>query len=303
MYKTPRITLDQWAAFQAVVEEGSFAGAAERLNKSQSSISYAVAKLNEQLPAPVLQLQGRKAVLTDEGQVMYRRATLLLKQASETEDVASMIADGIESEVTLAVDGLMEPTTLIPVLEEFSQAFPSTRLRILESQLSGTVEMLLEKKADLVIGSQVPVGYLGTPVDSCRMIPVAHPDHPLFTRSDDTAINDYELRSWRQIVLRDTGIRRNQDAGWLGSEQRWTVSHFSTAVKVLKAGLGFAFLPQGWIQQELDEEVLKILPLAWGAERHLTLYLMVAATDSAGPATRALADLIMTHCPGHSSTI
>ena len=257
MYRSPRITLDQWAAFQAVVEEGSFAGAAERLNKSQSSISYAVAKLNDQLPAPVLQLQGRKAVLTDEGQVMYRRATLLLKQAGETEDVANMIASGLESEVTLAVDGLMEPTTLVPVLAQFSQDFPSTRLRILETQLSGTVEMLLEKQADLVIGAQVPVGFLGTPVDSSRMIPVAHSDHPLFNREKNDPINDYELRSWRQIVLRDTGIRRNQDAGWLGSEQRWTVSHFSTAVKVLKAGLGFAFLPQSWIQDELQTGALK----------------------------------------------
>ncbi|GFZ75823.1 LysR family transcriptional regulator [Pseudohongiella nitratireducens] len=302
MYRSPRITLDQWAAFQAVVEEGSFAGAAERLNKSQSSISYAVAKLNEQLPAPVLQLQGRKAVLTDEGHVMYRRATLLLNQAGETEDVANMIASGLESEVTLAVDGLMEPTTLVPVLEQFSQDFPSTRLRILETQLSGTVEMLLEKKADLVIGGQVPVGYLGTPVDSCRMIPVAHPEHPLFNRENGDAINDYELRSWRQIVLRDTGIRRNQDAGWLGSEQRWTVSHFSTAVKVLKAGLGFAFLPQSWIEEELNHGLLKMLPLAWGAERHLTLYLMVAATDAAGPATRALADIIVANCPSQSLT-
>ena len=36
----PRVSLEQWSVFRAVVDEGSFAKAAERLNKSQSSISY-----------------------------------------------------------------------------------------------------------------------------------------------------------------------------------------------------------------------------------------------------------------------
>ena len=52
--RTPRISLDQWAAFKAVVDAGSFALAAEALNKSQSSVSYAIARLQEQLPRPVL---------------------------------------------------------------------------------------------------------------------------------------------------------------------------------------------------------------------------------------------------------
>ena len=57
----PKISLEQWAAFKAVVDEGSFAKAAEALNKSQSAVSYAIAKLEEQLPTPVLTQQGRRA--------------------------------------------------------------------------------------------------------------------------------------------------------------------------------------------------------------------------------------------------
>ena len=94
MYKTPRITLDQWAAFQAVVEEGSFAGAAERLSKSQSSIRYAVAKLNVQLPAPVLQLQVRKAVLTDEGVTIKTRTALAAVRVRD--DGQELVLDGAE---------------------------------------------------------------------------------------------------------------------------------------------------------------------------------------------------------------
>jgi DNA-binding transcriptional LysR family regulator len=293
--KLPKITLDQWAAFIAVVDEGSFAKAAERLNKSQSSISYAIARLNELLPKPVLVLSGRKATLTAEGKVMYRRASQLLQQAQTAEDIARQLASGTEPEVVIAVDGLLEPSQILPVLDTFSLQFPMTRLRMLETQLSGTEEALLEKKANLVIGSHIPVGYMGTPLKQVRMIAVAHPDHPLFSLSTESGINDYELRSWRQIVLRDSGQRREQDAGWLGSEQRWTVSHFSTTLKILRAGQGFAFLPEDWVATDLKNGQLKQLTLSMGAERQLQLYMIMASSDSIGPATRALAHILRDH--------
>jgi DNA-binding transcriptional LysR family regulator len=294
--KSPRISLEQWAAFKAVVDEGSFARAAEALNKSQSSVSYAIAKLNEQLPSPVLELSGRKAVLTADGQVMYRRATELLQQALAAEHTAAQLAKGIEPEVVIAVDGLLEPGQLLPVLDNFSRTFPMTRLRVLETQLSGTEEALLEKKADIVILHQIPIGHIGVPLCVVKMIAVAHPSHPLFVSPSDTGINDFELRSWRQVVIRDSGQRRVQDAGWLGSEQRWTVSHFSTSLKVLKTGLAFAFMPLDWVKAEIDAGNLKQLPLSLGAERRLPMHLMMtAAGDCAGPATTALFRMLREH--------
>lgn len=294
--KVPRISLEQWAAFKAVVDEGSFARAAEVLNKSQSSVSYAIARLNEQLPSPVLELSGRKAVLTREGKVMYRRASQLLQQAQAAEETARLLSEGTEPEVVIAVDGLLEPGRVIPVLDAFSLRFPMTRLRMLETQLSGTEEALLDKKADIVLGNQVPVGFMGTPLTVVRMIAVAHPQHPLFDNPASAGINEFELRSWRQVVLRDSGQRREQDAGWLGSEQRWTVSHFSTSLKVLRAGLAFAFMPWHWVEQDIRNGTLRELPLHQGAERRLPIYLMMARSgDSGGPATCALASLLREH--------
>jgi len=295
--KIPKISLEQWAAFKAVVDEGSFVQAAEALNKSQSSVSYAIARLNEQLPAPVLQLEGRKASLTEDGKVLYRRATQLLQQAEEAEQTARMLARGLETEITIALDALLEITALIPVLDAFSRQFPLTRLKILETSLSGTEEALLQKRADLVVGSKVPIGFMGTPLKQVHMIAVARPDHPLFRQQrdeDNAEIADWELRSHRQVVLRDTGYRREQDAGWLGSEQRWTVSHFSSSVKILKSGLAFALLPSEWVKSELEQGSLKQLPVR-GAERIIQLYLMSGAVGADGPATTVLADLLIAH--------
>src|SRR5690606_37240833 len=91
-------------------------------------------------------------------------------------------AQGQEAEVTVALDALLDVRRILPALEAVSTHYPFTRVRVLETSLSGTQEALLQKQADIVIGSQLPVGFMGTPVRQVRMIPVAHPDHPLFHR-------------------------------------------------------------------------------------------------------------------------
>lgn len=289
--KTPKISLDQWLAFKTVIDTGSYAAAAEALNKSQSSVSYAIGRLNDQLPEPVLSLQGRKATLTEAGSVLYRHAQSLINQAAQTESVARSLAQGFESEVTLALDVLIEVSNLTCAFEAFSKAFPFTRIRVLETSLSGTTEALLEKQADLVITGSVPTGFLGTPLLPVHMIPVAVPSHPL--AQERGPVSEMQLRAHRQVVMRDTGSRREQDVGWLGAEQRWTVSHFSSSIKLLKSGLVFAFMPQNWVQQELERGELTQIQLEPGLVRLVQTYLVFADRDVAGPATRELAQLVI----------
>ena len=62
-----KITLDQWQALLAVVDEGGYANAAEALDKSQSAISYAVQKIETELGVRAFSLEGRKAKLTETG--------------------------------------------------------------------------------------------------------------------------------------------------------------------------------------------------------------------------------------------
>lgn len=102
--KAPRVTLDQWRTLQAVVDHGGFAQAAEALHRSQSSVSYTVARMQEQLGVPLLRIDGRKAVLTEAGNVLLRRSRHLVKQASQLEDLAHHMEQGWEAEVRLVVD-------------------------------------------------------------------------------------------------------------------------------------------------------------------------------------------------------
>ncbi len=285
----PRITLEQWAAFKAVVDEGTFARAAEMLNKSQSSISYAIARLNELLPAPALEQDGRKAVLTPSGTALYRYASSLLEQAHATEQTAECLASGWETTVTLVTDAVTPMAPVFCALQEFSQLTPLTRVKILETSLSGTDEAIFGRECEIAITPRIPPGFLADPLFDMRMLAVAHQSHPLAKMA---TISESELKNHRQIVVRDSGIKREQDAGWLGSQQRWTVSHFATSLDAVKAGLGFAFLPEHRVAQDLKTGELLALPLEIGAERRIPLSLILTTPTHASPAARALANIL-----------
>ena len=68
-----RTTLEQWRMFRAVVTAGGFNQAALQVHKSQSSVHHAVGKLEESLGVKLFEVSGRKAVLTEAGELLLRR--------------------------------------------------------------------------------------------------------------------------------------------------------------------------------------------------------------------------------------
>jgi DNA-binding transcriptional LysR family regulator len=283
----PKITLEQWATFKAVIDEGSFAKAAEQLNKSQSSVSYIISRMEQQLPTKALQTQGRKAVLTEAGKLLYRHATNLLLQATQIENVANYLARGWETEITLAIDALASVDRVFCALQTFSTAHPQPRINVIETTLSGTDEAILFNKADIIITPTLLTGYLGVALGNSVMQYVASPNHPLVKLA--RPIHEDDLKQYRQIVIKDSGVKRQRDAGWLGADQRWSFSHISGSIKATKAGLGFARLPQDTIAKELNSGELVILDMASNMRQPIPLYLIKTAQSNAGPAVEELA--------------
>ncbi|MDH5232914.1 MAG: LysR family transcriptional regulator [Gammaproteobacteria bacterium] len=280
--KTPRISLEQWQVLAAVVEQGSFAKAADVLNKSQSAVSYAIARMEQQLPTPALRLEGRKAVLTDAGELLYRRALQLISFANDIEQTAQRLAQGWETQIAIAVESIVPIDPVLKAMQRFGEYAPQTRVMLLETTLSGTDEALLEQRVDMMISPSTPPGFLATPIGDICMLPVAAANHSLAQAS--TLLSEEDLRQARQIVIRDSGQKRSQDKGWLGAEQRFTVSHVHTMIKALQAGLGFAFAPLPLVNDLLNDGTLKQLNLGTNIERKLPIYLTVAKPDQLGPA-------------------
>lgn len=298
--RIPRVSLEQWAILQAVVDEGSYARAAEALSRSQSSVSYALKGLQEQLPVEVLTIQGRKAALSPAGETLLRQARALIEDALSLEYLANNLAEGWETEVRLAVEAIFPTDLLSQAMAAFVPEGRASRVQLIESVLSGTQEALLNGEADLVITHRPPPGFLGQPLLDVTFLAVAHPRHPLHRLGRD--LTHHDLRAHRQFVVRDSGLKRQQDAGWLAAEQRWTVTQLNTSVQFVKDGLGFAWLPYGHIREALEAGTLKRLPLTEGGQRQEALFLAYANRDAAGPATRALARSLQATCRQRDET-
>lgn len=286
--RPPKISLDQWTALVSVVESGSYAKAGERLHKSQSTLTYAIQKLEELMGLKVFEIRGRKAVLTPTGELLYRRGKALLEDAARLEHAAGELARGWEPEIRLAVEIVFPTWLLLQSLGEFAKERPETRVELLETVLGGNAEALVERKVDLAIGPVVPAGFFGDLLLPVRFICVAAPAHPLHALERPLTLDD--LRRHRHLVIRDTGAQRT-DRTWL-NEQRWTVSHKATSIRAAVMGLGYAWYAEDSIREELESGALKALALREGAERHTTLYLVFADRDTAGPGTRRLAQII-----------
>ena len=285
----PKITLDQWSALVAVVEAGGYAQASERLHRTQSTVTYTIKKLEDLLGVKVFELRGRKAALTPNGQVMYRRGKALVDEAARLERVAAGLARGLEPEIRLAVDIIFPTWLLLDCFAEFGRDHPDTRIELIESVLGGTEEALSEGRVDIAIGGLVPGGFLGDPLMQVRFICAAAPNHPLHQLGRQLTLDD--LHQHRHLVVRDSGAQRSRAGGWL-NETRWTMSNKATSIRAACMGLGFAWYAEQSIREELESGALLPLPLEEGSERFVALYLIFADRDTIGPGTRRLVEII-----------
>jgi len=286
----PRVTLEQWRALQAVVDCGSYALAAEALNKSQSSVSYTVTKLQEQLGMELLHIEGRKAVLTSAGEALLQRSRHLLDNALELEQVAASLMQGWEAEVALATDAVFPKSILIQAFKRFLPLSQGCKLLLREEVLSGAAEALLERKVDISITPSVPPGFMGEKLIDINFVAVAHPDHELHKLGRKVSVND--LSQSVHIVIKDSGLKQTRDSGWLGADLRWTVSNFESARALLVNGLGFSWIPTHEAHELIINGELKVLELEVDYEKQGSLYLVFANKKISGPASQLLAECI-----------
>ena len=284
---SPQVSLDHWRSLVAVVDAGGYAAAAEALGKSQSTVSHGIQRLEQLLGTAVFRIRGRRAVLTAVGEMALRRARRLLDEAADIERMARTLAAGIEAEIHLAVDAIFPNQVLLPAFASFSEEFPGTRIELVESIISGAADLVRHGRVQLAITPHVPQGWLGEHLTRLEFACVASPQHPLHHLG--RTVNERDLQQHRQLVVRDSGERRDLNVGWLATEQRLTVGTMGTRIQALCQGLGFAWSPLLKIRTELEMGLLKPLPLEHGALRYADLYMVITDAEGAGPATLAMA--------------
>ena len=264
MHKT---TLEQWSLLEKVVELGSFARAAEETARSQSSVSYNLSLLQERLGVALLAPEGRRAVLTPAGELLLNQVKPLLKAFSYVETRAATLRNGVRTRLDLVVDNIFPRRRLFAILRQFQQMYPQTQVRLTEV-LENTSSDLVNNEADvMVLTRRQDITGLGEWLMNIDFVAVAHRDHPLF--SLNTPLNDEMLRPWPLIHIAD-----NQPVASAAGES-WTFSTIDAAIEAVMYQVGYGWLPEERIQTQLEQGVLKMLPLSHGTRRATPLHLIV----------------------------
>ena len=162
--------------FVKVVEQGSFARAAERLHMSTSAVSRHVAELEAHLDTRLLNRTTRRISLTESGQAYFERALHLLADLEETEAAVSSSTVTPRGTIRLTCSTSFGVPHLAPAIGAFQARYPDVRFDI--SASSRFVD-LVEEGLDLAIR----IGDLGNPnliarkIGSMRLITCASPEY------------------------------------------------------------------------------------------------------------------------------
>jgi DNA-binding transcriptional LysR family regulator len=249
-----RISLDALLTVDTIARRGSFSGAAKELFRVPSTISYTVAKLEEDLGVQLFERFGPRVVLTAAGEELLREGRYLLKAAGDLESRVRRVASGWETEFTLGMDSMLSPLGLQDDIRAFYEVADQTRLRIVKEALSGVWESLLDRRVDLLVGAagEGPSGggYTAEPIGTMRFVFVVAPQHPL--AGVKRRLDKADLAAHRAVSVADSvRLLQARTVGLLFGQDTLTVPDMQTKYDFQLAGLGFGFLPEAWARADI----------------------------------------------------
>ena len=202
-------TLDAWEILHTVVQLGGFAPAAKKLNRSQSTISYAIGRMQEQLGVRLFEIQDRKAQLTEVGRVLLADAAPL-GGFHQLEQRARLMASGGASEVRLSVDSIFPDDRLFVALASFSRSFPHVKPNLRQGTfLSADSEFSLHN-AQLCVTGLMSRELFVKPILVIGIIAVARRDHPLLSFSRRLSRSDFMQHTLVTIESTASGSLKHQ---------------------------------------------------------------------------------------------
>ncbi len=248
---------DQLRSFLAIVDEGSFTRAAERVHKTQSAVSMHIRRLEEQLGCALFVKQGRGARLTAEGEQLVDYARRILRE--EAGALAALSRKGLRGTVRFGVPDDYAEAFLADILLRFNHRHPLVEIAVsCENSIelsglvrAGAIDLALVTDFEDLEGFELireePLRW----VVSTRFKAPAGEPLPLAQGSPSCI--------WRRVADEALEGRRGRVRSLFVSR------NYSAVGAVVRAGLAATVLPEGLIMDGLraigEAEGLPPLPL------------------------------------------
>ena len=266
-----------------VARHQSISVAAEQLNKVPSAISYTIKKAEESLGVALFMRKGRYIELTPAGSYFIQHSKTILGDMEALKRNTVLIHDGIERELTIAVNNIIPGALLVAFIRDFERQFSSTTLTIELEVYNGCWDALYSKRVDLVYGAPHAVpsseGIISEPVGQMEWDFVVSPQHPLAAKRHP--LENSELRQYPAVCIRDTSVNFPPLQAWLLEGQKPVfVPDFATAIALIEQNVGIGYIPHHLALPLLNSG--KLLKKPMQEHKHATKLFLAASSDGMG---------------------
>lgn len=285
----------QLEAFVAVVEERSFTRAAERVCRTQPTVSLAIRKLEEDVGVRLLSRDAHDWSLTEAGRLVLKYARALLELRDEAERALSEFCDLGSGSVSIAAHESGAQYLLPEPMAAFHKDFPKVRIEMRLCGVHEVAEMVSARIAQIGFGlvENPPKGLNTVTVFNDPLVLAVPPDHRL-TRCAGVEVKDLadekfvahhlQTATIERIfrVFRKHGVKFNVIA------ELW---NFEAVKRFVQADCGIVFIPRSVIRSEIDKGELFAVPVN-GFELVRSID-VVTLDEELLPGPQALTDLLM----------
>ncbi|HEY4067002.1 MAG TPA: LysR family transcriptional regulator [Burkholderiaceae bacterium] len=251
-----RLNLRQLEVFVATARSGSTRAAAERVARSQSAASTALADLESALGAPLFDRVGRRLVLNENGRALLPRAASMLDEAA---DVQQLFRGEHLAPLRVGASLTIGECILPELVGEWKARHPKSPVRMAIANTSDVIEAVAAFDVDIgfIEGSQTHPDLIVRPWTRDELVIVASPDHALAGR-----VATARLLREAQWALRERG------SGTREAADRWLVEHLGhaqvayelgspeTIKRLVVAGPALGFLSRHAVARELAQGTL-----------------------------------------------
>lgn len=282
-------------AFMYVLDLGSFHRAAEALNISQPALSRRIQKLEGVVGAALLERTTRSVATTALGMELIPLVRRMLEEFDQSLFTARDSGLQRSSVVNMACIPTAAFYFLPTVIRKFAAEFPHVRFSIMDLTATGGIQAVARGEVEFGINI---MGNLDPDLDFIRLIEdpfvlAVRKDHPLA---------EFESVTWAHLekhpmisVHRSSANRTLLDAALARAnvQLKWSyeVTHLSTSLGLVEAGLGISVLP-GLAMPQGDHPILKAIPIG-GPEVSRTIGVVKRRNVTLSPAAERFLGMLV----------
>lgn len=250
-------SVEQIETLAALEKTGTFMKAAEYLGKGYSSVVYNLRTLEEELDLKLLDRSAYRTRLTAAGTSILEAGLPLLETQENIKRLAHTLKNGWEPHLSLVCDGILDMKIITSALSQIKKNGLTTKVIASVAYHEQVEAEFIKLNADFMITLSPPkeVDLPFVLLSPLKTLLVASSQHEIFSYKKKLSLS--QIKQFTLVTVRGSSTRLGLSTLELERQSPFIVSDFLSKKLVLLDGLGYGWLPEHAIKNELRKGLLK----------------------------------------------